>query len=74
MYDLVGHAIIPFRVGGPVDIYRFPHAIDGTAFATMELIEADGTGPKPSRIGTYELIACTRHKIDDTDQSRFFGG
>ncbi len=65
MHDLVGHAIVPFQVGGAVDMYYFPHAIDGTAFATMELIEPDGSGPKPSRIGTYEFVAFTRHRIPD---------
>lgn len=64
IHDLVGHALIPFHIGGTVDMYYFPHAIDGTAFVTMELIEPDGSGPKPNRIGTYELIAFTQHKID----------
>ncbi len=64
-HDLVIHALIPFQVGGPVDLYRFQHAIDGTVFATMELIEPDGSGPKPSSIGTYELLAATRHRLSD---------
>ena len=63
MHDMVGHAIIPFAVGGAVDMYYFPKAIPGTGFATMELIEPDGTGPKPNRTGTYELVAFTRHTI-----------
>jgi hypothetical protein len=61
MHDLVGHAIIPFEIGGPVDMYYFPNVLPGTAFVTQELIDPDGTGPKPSEIGTYELIAFTRH-------------
>lgn len=65
MYHLVGHAIIPFQVGGTVDMYYFPNALDGTGFATMELIEPDGSGSKPSSIGTYELIAFTKYKIGD---------
>jgi hypothetical protein len=65
MYHLVGHAIIPFQVGGAVDMYYFPRAVDGTAFATMELIEPDGSGPQPSRIGTYELVAFTKYKIGE---------
>ena len=47
MHDLVAHAIIPFQVGGTVDMYYFPNGIPGTGFATMELIEPDGSGPKP---------------------------
>ncbi len=63
MDSMVGHAIIPFDVGGAVDMYYFPNAIPGTGFATMELIRPDGTGPRPNRIGTYELVAFTRHRI-----------
>ena len=72
MHGLVGHAIIPYAVGGPVDMYYFPNATDGTAFVTMELIEPDGTGPLPSKVGTYELVAFTRHKIDDPSSERAF--
>ena len=72
MYELVGHAIIPFQVGGAVDMYYFPKALEGTAFATMELIEPDGSGPQPSRIGTYELVAFTKHKITDDDDKEAF--
>lgn len=71
MYELVGHAIVPFQVGGPVDMYRFPNAIEGTAFATLELIEPDGLGPLPANIGMYELIAFTSRKIDDRAASDF---
>jgi hypothetical protein len=63
MHNMVGHAVIPFQVGGTVDMYYFPNGIPGTGFATMELIEPDGTGPKPNRIGTYELVAFTKLKI-----------
>jgi hypothetical protein len=61
MHDLVGHAIIPFGVGGAVDMYYFLNHIKGTGFATMELLEPDGTGPLPNRLGTYELVAFTKH-------------
>ncbi len=63
MHDIVGHAIIPFQVGGTVDMYYFPNGIPGTGFATMELIEPDGSGPKPNRIGTFELVAFTKHAM-----------
>jgi hypothetical protein len=70
MHKIVGHAIVAFAVGGSLDMYRFPNALDGTAFATMELIEPDGSGPIPSEIGTYELVAFTKYKIDvDLDDS-----
>jgi hypothetical protein len=63
MHDSVGHAIVPFKAGGTVDMFYFPNGIPGTGFATMELIEPDGTGPRPNRIGTYELVAFTKHKV-----------
>jgi hypothetical protein len=67
MHDLVGHAIIPFQVGGAVDMYYFPNGIPGTGLATMELIEPDGSGPKPNRIGTYELVAFTRQEMPSSE-------
>jgi hypothetical protein len=60
MHDMVGHAIIPFDIGGTVDMYYFLNGINGTGFATMELIKPDGTGSKPNRLGTYELVAFTK--------------
>lgn len=68
MHDMVGHAIIPFSVGGAVDMYYFPHHLQGTGFATMELIEPDGTGPMPNVLGTYELVAFTRHPLNTNDE------
>lgn len=62
MHDHVFHAIVPFCVGGGVDLYCFHDGIPGAAFATMELIAPDGTGPKPTPRGTYELVAFTRHR------------
>ena len=60
IHPMVGHAIIPFSVGGTVDMYYFQNHIKGTGFATMELLNPDGNGPKPNRLGTYELVAFTK--------------
>lgn len=60
MDDLVYHSVIPFFVGGGLDMYYYSSYISGTVIATKELINTDGTGPKPNRMGLYELIACTR--------------
>jgi hypothetical protein len=62
MDEVVGHALIPFGAGGHVDMYYFNQYIPGTVCPTMELIGQDGTGPKPGRLGTYELVTCTRLK------------
>jgi hypothetical protein len=73
MHNMVGHAIIPFSIGGAVDMYYFPNHIKGTGFATMELLEPDGSGPLPNRIGTYELVAFTKHdtNINEDAQTPF---
>jgi hypothetical protein len=72
-HNLVGHAIIPFEVGGAVDMYYYPNGIKGTGFATMELIKPDGTGPIPNRTGTYELVAFTKlDYIQDTTKTNPF--
>ncbi len=70
MHDLVGHAIIPFAIGGAVDMYYFPNHIKGTGFATMELLEPDGTGPLPNRLGTYELVAFTKHDYNNSGDTQ----
>jgi hypothetical protein len=67
MHDLVGHSIIPFSLGGAVDMYYFPNHIKGTGFATMELLDPDGNGPMPNRIGTYELVAFTKYEYVNTE-------
>ncbi len=69
---MVGHAIIPFDVGGAVDMYYFPNSQHGMCFATMELIDPDGSGPKPNRQGlTYELIAFTKLKFNEKKDTAF---
>jgi hypothetical protein len=65
MHDMVGHAVIPFAIGGTVDMYYFPNHIMGTGFATMEILEPDGSGPLPNRFGTYELVAFTKYGYCD---------
>ena len=68
MHNMVGHAIIPFEIGGAVDMYYFPNGIPGTAFATMELLNLDGPNPKRNKIGTYELVAFTKHNISGENE------
>lgn len=70
MHGLVGHAIIPFEIGGAVDMYYFTDHISGTGFATMELLEPDGSGPKPNKNGTYELVAFTKHDYLTSDDPK----
>lgn len=70
MHGIVGHAIIPFSIGGAVDMYYFTNHIAGTGFATMELLDPNGDGPKPNRLGTYELVAFTKEAYNDIEDSR----
>src|SRR5262245_44912130 len=70
MHDRVLHSVIPFVAGGLVDLYPFLEARDGTALATMELIEPDGTGPIPNRFGTFELVAFTKLAWSDSSDEQ----
>lgn len=70
---VIGHAMIPFRVLagmtlGQVDMHYFPSHIEGTGFTTMELISPDGTGSKPNKKGTYELVTFTKQPFNDINQ------
>jgi hypothetical protein len=69
MYKMVGHAIIPFSIGGAVDMYYFPNHIPGTGFATMELLDPDGNGPLQNHLGTYELVAFTKLAINEDSEN-----
>jgi hypothetical protein len=70
MHNLVGHAIIPFAIGGAVDMYYFPNHIKGTGFATMELLDPDGNGPLKNRLGTYELVAFTKYDYNESEEAQ----
>jgi hypothetical protein len=64
MENHVGHAVIPFFVGGGLDLYYFCSSyVPGTVIASMELINSDGSGPKRNRLGAFELVMCTRHRF-----------
>ena len=36
-HDMVMHAIIPYDIGGSLDLYYYPSFMGGTAIATKEL-------------------------------------
>lgn len=63
-HDHVMHAIIPFAIGGGLDLYYYPNGVAGTAVATKELSEAPGEGPKNKAFDAYELVMFTRHPLD----------
>lgn len=70
IHTMVGHAIIPFDAGGTMDMYYFLNHIPGTGFATMELLDPAGNGPKPNRLGTYELVAFTKEPYNENEQTQ----
>lgn len=70
-HPFVGHAIVGFDVGGPVDLHYFSIPQSGTGFATMELLKPDGSGPVPNDLGTFELVAFTKLPYDTIKYSDF---
>lgn len=63
-HDMVMHAIIPYAIGGGLDLYYFPHGIEGTGIATKELSEVPGEGSSNDVFQCYELVMFTRHDVD----------
>ena len=75
-HDMVMHAIIPYAVGGGLDLYYFPNGIEGTAIATKELSELPTVGSSNEVFNVYELVMFTRHELsleDASDQATPFG-
>lgn len=75
-HDVVMHALIPYCIGGGLDLYYFPNCIPGTAVATKELCELPGEGSSNEDFDNYELVMFTRHGIaldDVRDMSTSFG-
>jgi hypothetical protein len=69
-HDMVMHSMIPYSIGGALDLYYFPNGISGTGIATKELCEIPGEGPSNDVFDVYELVMFTRHQIslDDSDK------
>lgn len=75
-HDMVMHAIIPYALGGGLDLYYFANGIPGTGIATKELCETPGEGSSNDLFETYELVMFTRHRLsldDAHDESTPFG-
>jgi len=59
-HDTVMHALIPFALGGGLDLYYYPNGIPGTCISTKELCEIPGEGPSNRVFSCYELVMFTR--------------
>ena len=72
MFYIVGHAIIPFKIGGSMNMYYFPSAqIKGTGFVTMELLTPEREIPIENKKGTYELLAFTKQVYNPQKETEF---
>jgi hypothetical protein len=63
-HDMVMHAIIPYAVGGGLDLYYYPNGIPGTAIATKELTELPDDGSHNRTFSCYELVIFTRQRLN----------
>jgi hypothetical protein len=63
-HDMVMHAIIPYEVGGGLDLYYYPNAVKGTPVATKELVPLPNEGSSNDVYRSYELVMFTRHPLD----------
>lgn len=68
MDEGVFHSIIPFAMGGSLDLYTFSSVIPGTVYVTQELIgpgkdDRTAAGPK----GHYELVVCRKANHDSDE-------
>lgn len=68
-HSVMMHAVIPYEVGGSLDLYYYPNSIPGTGIATQELIRDDATGNRTRGHNPYELAMFTRLPLD-LDSSR----
>src|SRR6266704_2875586 len=74
--NVVNHAIIPYAIGGGLDLYYYPNGIPGTAIATKELCELPNEGSSNDVYRSYELVMFTRHALsldDARDEATPFG-
>lgn len=75
-HDVVMHAIIPYAIGGGLDLYYYPNGLPGTAVATKELSEVPNEGSSNRVYRSYELVMFTKHRLDldaAKDESTEFG-
>lgn len=63
-HNVVMHAMIPYSIGGPLDLYYYPAGMPGTGIATKELCELPGEGSRNRCFDCYELVMFTRHPLD----------
>lgn len=63
-HHMVMHALIPYAIGGGLDLYYYPNGLPGTAIATKELCELPNEGPSNKVYRTFELVMFTKRGLD----------
>lgn len=69
-HDMVMHAIIPYFLGGGLDLYYYPngvtgiHCVTGTGIATKELSTLPGDGSSNKIFQNYEMVMYTKETLD----------
>jgi len=75
-HDMVMHALIPYAIGGNLDLYYYPNGVPGTAVATKELADLPNDGASNDVYRSYELVMFTKHRLDldaANDENTEFG-
>jgi hypothetical protein len=67
----VYHSVVPYSVGGALDIYVYPNHIPGTGLVTFEISERQHKECQPNKYGFYELAIFTRLNNDEQGESDF---
>lgn len=66
-HDMVMHAMLPYGLGGSLDLYYYPNGIEGTGIATKELSDGPGEGSSNEQFETYEFVMFTRYPVSLDD-------
>ena len=62
--DMVMHAIIPYAIGGTLDLYYYPNGIAGTGIASKELVHAGGGAASNKAFDCFEWVMFTKCAFD----------
>jgi hypothetical protein len=70
-HDMVLHAMVPYYLGGSLDLYFYARGIPGVGVATKELSDLPGEGSSNEVFDSCELVMFTRHPLefDDNDEA-----
>ena len=70
-HDMVFHAIFPYEIGGPVDVYIYPKKGFGTTLGTKEMVSWGSQECLPFDGQYYEVAMVTKHDVSNDENSPF---